>query len=380
MVELQDRKHTVFSILSSATEAGLEVVLLRNYGEIVDGSFRDVDLLCENFSEEIFEAVVGGQGVIVKKIKRLFFFQYSIFDPHANCFILFDIWTNLHYKGVLYFPSDKQFRILSADGFSRLDEPDACAVAIIKCLTQSGTVKEKYSDYYKDNKKAVDEVLAQSKFAHGKVGLWWLSFGFFLWALSFVSVLLSKKQLILYLLGPDGAGKTSIANLLIESELRAQHQYHHGRIPFLPRLTAIAGKKPKKVSFGDKKKKFTALHAIYYSIDGLLSGLRLKLSRGFDVVVISDRSMYDIVAREEYRSVPMFLRRLLVATTPKPDFVFLLKASATEINARKPELPVEEIDAQYQSYDRYASKLSMLEVPTGANDKSLHIIAQYLRL
>ena len=98
------------------------------------------------------------------------------------------------------------------------------------------------------------------------------------------------------------------------------------------------------------------------------------------MVVISDRSMYDIVAREEYRSVPMFLRRLLVATTPKPDFVFLLKASATEINARKPELPVEEIDAQYQSYDRYASKLSMLEVPTGVNDKSLHIIAQHLRL
>ena len=73
MAELQERKHTVFSILSSATEAGLEVVLLRNYGEIVDGSFRDVDLLCENFSEEIFEAVLGGQGVIVKK-----FFSFSM--------------------------------------------------------------------------------------------------------------------------------------------------------------------------------------------------------------------------------------------------------------------------------------------------------------
>ncbi len=186
------------------------------------------------------------------------------------------------------------------------------------------------------------------------------------WATRLVRSSLSKKGLLVYFLGPDGAGKTTFAETLLEhSIVRDQISYYHGRIPALPRAGAIVGKSPDKPKYGSQNKRsFGLLHCLYYSFDAvLLRGLLMfRLRR--DELIISDRSFFDIVAREQYREIPRIFRWALVNCTPAPDYCFLMTAPPNEIHRRKPELPTLEIEQQYLSYKAYTREFKIIELET----------------
>ena len=177
---------------------------------------------------------------------------------------------------------------------------------------------------------------------------------------------------------PDGAGKTTFINALIE-ELKNYYVcderrfcVHHFRPEILPNIGAVGAKTKlmkQDTNFTVPHRKKPAgfisslIRMTYYWLDYLFGvPVLLRKEVHYEKYSIYDRYIYDFLidpARSRI-SLPRWLRLYYVKTVVQPQIVFVLKASADVIYARKQELTKEEIDRQLVEFDRLKSLSSVV--------------------
>ena len=164
--------------------------------------------------------------------------------------------------------------------------------------------------------------------------------------------------LFVVLLGPDGAGKSTVADRIAAKGLRAFRALwrFHWRPGVLPKLRrapvggAAGAPPPARSAYrgATSLARFT-----YYWIDFVVGyGLRLLPRRARTTLVIGERYFADVVvnpARYGF-DVPAALAQLASRFVARPDLTVLLHGEPLAIHRRKPELPVEAIEAQLRAY------------------------------
>jgi len=379
-----------------------DLVVLRNYSEIINGSFRDIDLFLNIKKSKLddvlnSENVVDENHILISNIRRKNFLQLKIFSFISSEVFVIDIWDKLEWKGISYFIKDhtqQDLSYLNNHGINFFSETDQLLLAICKCLTQTGNIKDKYFQKTKDNDLENElimfygfnylSLLGKSKIVRF-LTLTYKTKGKYIkesiiWFLMFVRYSFLKKGALIELVGPDGSGKTSLSELLVEKKLfYANSKYFHGRIPILPRISDLISLKktvPERlipnseiqlnIDNPSKNRKFTILHIFYYSIDALLSRIVIFFWLRKDLIIVVDRSPYDIYARSDYSKIKSFLKIFYVSCHPKPTHRLLLKADPEIINKRKNELTVHEIIMQYEAYEKNLTNTNHKTIDTGS--------------
>jgi thymidylate kinase len=175
------------------------------------------------------------------------------------------------------------------------------------------------------------------------------------------------------LIGPDGAGKTTLASRLSEGvgELvfRGTALYH-SRFNLMPRLRSLgrsaSGLKLEETDFtkrhsGSKVKPHGVarclLYLLYYIWDYQLGRLPLWLNRGRSRLILFDRYFYNYYYQKAYMNIPWAFLDIFRAAVPKPDIVLIMDADPSVIYERKPELDCPEIDRQLGAINKLADRL-----------------------
>lgn len=166
--------------------------------------------------------------------------------------------------------------------------------------------------------------------------------------------LLRPRGLHVALLGPDGAGKSSViaaleqalAPLFARSEVRG----------FAPSLRQLLRRGPADTStphaLAPRSPAASLLRACYWFICGLLSHATLRWAKARNTLILNDRHFVDILVdpvRYRYGG-PRWPLKLIWKTMAKPDFVILLHGPAEVLQARKKELTVAETARQCEAY------------------------------
>jgi len=184
-------------------------------------------------------------------------------------------------------------------------------------------------------------------------------------------VRLRPHGLSIALLGPDGCGKSTIAELLrkrVEITRYTGAEIYHGHFGFLPELKVLkkllplhhGGEIEKKPLPGTENIGMDEPHSIvrsfvyivYYSIDFALSRFSVGKAVSSGKLVIFDRWFHDFFFQRKHRRVPRWLLWLIAWPLPKPDLTVFLFADPHVIRNRKPELTVEEISRELSILSR----------------------------
>lgn len=183
-------------------------------------------------------------------------------------------------------------------------------------------------------------------------------------------------------LGPDGVGKTTFINALRDrlATLQAKEpetiDVRHFRPRLLPNINQLLTRKPEAVGEFNNPHNAPAaampssfLRIAYYSLDyivGYWAQVRGRIIRGR--TMIFDRYFYDFIVdpRRSRLSLPSWASKLFLYLIPKPDLVFVLNASATDIYRRKQELQPDEIERQLTGYRKLSDKEPSRFVPLDA--------------
>lgn len=164
------------------------------------------------------------------------------------------------------------------------------------------------------------------------------------------------RGLAVILAGPDGAGKSSLAGGLHEAcrglfrrEVRVH--WRPGLLPPHPDPSAGPVTEPHR---DEPRGPIGSLAALgYWFLDFSLGGwLLLEPRRRRSDLVVVERGWWDMaVDPRRYRlRVPPGLVRALGLALPRPDLVLVLDAPAEVMHARKPELPLGELDRQRRAW------------------------------
>ncbi len=177
---------------------------------------------------------------------------------------------------------------------------------------------------------------------------------------------IKSRGFFLAIIGPDGSGKTSVAETLsksLESHFDQVPMYIHGDFDILPRLKSLRKiwakiKRREMPPDPDYTKKHAGAAAVphslvrslgyvcYYYWGYLLGHFTILLAKANNKIIIADRYFYDYFFLRDSMRIPHWLLRLLIYFIPRPDLIVFLDADAEEIYARKNELTIEEIKRQ----------------------------------
>ena len=170
-------------------------------------------------------------------------------------------------------------------------------------------------------------------------------------------------------LGPDGCGKSSLTELLLErlsgheDVLKVHRVYMGSGQPLLPtrkvtrRLHGKTGpkaaSKPIAVRDVSPRRLRGPLHVMADEI--LRYWVSVKPRMGPHGVVLVDRYAYDVLRVNNRTVQKPWFRRLAVAIIPSPQVTFFLEGDPETITARKQELTVAETTRQLRAYRKLAA-------------------------
>lgn len=173
-------------------------------------------------------------------------------------------------------------------------------------------------------------------------------------------------------LGTDGSGKSTIIEAITPVLEQAFHKgvrYEHMRPNYLPSLAVLTGKRNKETAIevctnphGSKPSGFigSLLRVSYYWLDYTYGYFRKVY---FDKSVknhvwIFDRYFYDYINDPQRACIrlPKWLLKCYGVFVPNPDLTVCLGTDPDKIHARKPELPIEEVQRQVETLKAFARK------------------------
>lgn len=169
------------------------------------------------------------------------------------------------------------------------------------------------------------------------------------------------------LLGPDGAGKTTIADLLTQRlyqrpfKVCRRFEYNFRLLPELKELKAavdrllgrqVAVEGPpqpgtKGSGMNPEHPGWRAmLYITYYSFDLMIGRLLVRRLRGQGGLILFARYFHDYYYQKGYSHAPRWFLRFVERVVPQPDLILYLHRNADDIYAGKPELSPDEIKRQ----------------------------------
>jgi thymidylate kinase len=193
-------------------------------------------------------------------------------------------------------------------------------------------------------------------------------------------------------LGPDGSGKSSLTDLLVErlsgheDVLKVRRVYMGSGQPLLPtrkltrRLHGRTGPKaasmPIAVRDVSPRRLRGALHVMADEILRYWVHVRPRLAP--HGVVLTDRYAYDVLRVNNPTVQKPWFRRLAVAVIPRPQVTFFLEGDPKVIAARKRELTVAETTRQLHAYRKLAGVVPNFRpvVLTVRDDRELFSVAR----
>lgn len=172
-----------------------------------------------------------------------------------------------------------------------------------------------------------------------------------------------RPGVFVVLVGPDGVGKTTVAQTVrndMRSVFKASRYFHWIRDPLGP------WREPEQTSGAVRGQVRHAPSSFERTVGSSLRILRsaLRANLGYalrivpevfrDRLVIGDRYLYGYLsdpAALRYHGTPELVGKVL-RFVPHPDLVFVLQAQPQTVHARKQELPLAEIASVYGRLDR----------------------------
>ena len=168
--------------------------------------------------------------------------------------------------------------------------------------------------------------------------------------------------MLIIFIGPDGSGKTTIANEIQELMSNKGVNVHHLAMNFeiLPKLRDIVNPFIKnkivdthiegELNVGMKDKPNSQIKGVvlatWYAMDYFLGRFKIyKWNRNNDTVIFA-RYFYDYYFQRGHINTPHWYLDILQILVPKPDFIFTITRDAQSIFDLKPELSVTEIQRQ----------------------------------
>ena len=184
------------------------------------------------------------------------------------------------------------------------------------------------------------------------------------------------------IVGPDGAGKTSLARVLL-GRSGIDGRYFH----FLPSPPGqLADGPPAHEELVEKRRgsgsRLLGLLRIGRNLIrawlGYVMAIRPAVRAG--KLVVGDRWLYGYIAQPSALRFhgPKWVARLVLRAMPRPDLLLLLEADAHTIHMRKPELTKDEIDSEsalWRSLDQPVLRLDATRTP----DRLAEIVMAHLR-
>lgn len=442
--DLSDLLLDFFSRLDNASVA---YCVLRNHQGLPDRMGNDIDLLVLPRDARALESclLTAGEeaGWQILKIPRRYGYRSYWFRSPDGHFMHFDAWSRLFWKGLRW--ADEELilhRRVRCKQFYVLNPADEAASLLLKDLLPKAVIKEKYRNQIVDVAKqrpeefcrflecAVGKSLAVKLLDYVVAGNWdtvlrqrsriighlfltrilcnpfepFIGMGRFLF--SYLSVILTAHNgVFVALIGPDGSGKSTVANELTRYLLKLlpQPRYCHGRFGFLPDLRVLLNIARRLCGLGrlptvpsgihavhDVPPHGTlrcVVHALYYSLDFVLGYFTLMRINAIGDLMVFDRYFYDWFIQSYYSRVPRLFLPVLKFILPRPDLVVFLSNTPEEIHRRKPELTIEQIEEQNQKCRRiirnmpYAivvsTKQSPEEVVCEIGDRVVEIMARH---
>ena len=178
---------------------------------------------------------------------------------------------------------------------------------------------------------------------------------------------------LIVLVGPDGCGKTTIADAIC-TRFKGRPFQSIMRVHMLfgvPRMRDVIGIAYKLIGCKQPPQKTVApgtrhcgmqrphsmlkamMYVTYYGIGMLFGRLRLMLWRTQGGLVVADRFYQDYYYMRGYMNCPKWYIRIMESFSPKPDLILSLERPAEDIYAQKPELDVAEIGREQMAIRKY---------------------------
>jgi thymidylate kinase len=163
--------------------------------------------------------------------------------------------------------------------------------------------------------------------------------------------------MIIVLTGPDGCGKTTVADCL-SNYINARSKLYKFRtrayrFNVIPRLSSLLFIKTQKNTKSTHSGMSNPVHPvrlfpsfIYNCVDYFLGKYFFK-SKNF----IFARYYHDNYVQRSYLRFPRSILNFCYLFIPKPDYIFLLKRNPNLIYSKKPELTLSELELQLHKYE-----------------------------
>ena len=396
----------VTTVFARWKTAGIAFVVLRNYQQLPQATGHDVDVLVANGqiteAEHILIESARAAGFHLSNRAKFSPISLFFFNPETLDQSQFDLFHTLNWRGLTLLPARAVLNWRVDRGLFAIPHPVHEGINnLMGRQIYHGYVKEKYKEFIHDvfarypqeaetklrrmagKKVAVKittailennwpEVEAQTGALRRGLTL---QRGLFRPVETVSQIFSDARRLIgraftppgvtLVLLGPDGCGKSSVARRLFDELHGTFYQDKSRHVHWKPAvfLRQRRAERPATTDpHGQQPRGWLASQlALFYHWSEYLAGHLLQF---FPTLfrcglVLIERHHYDFeVDPRRYRlQSPGWLARLAFRCLPKPDLVFVLDAPPELLQARKPEVTLEESRRQREAYLKLAARL-----------------------